>query len=164
MDNINEGAFYLQKAADLGDVSAMLEYGRLLTIINEEDYHEEARTYLNRASLLGNKEARKLYNELTNKYANSSNNRNVQSQAKNNKNLSNQISNVSLINDDDLSISSEEVNQLDRQTQTKVSTPKCKKCKLTIQGALGIIGLIAVIAFVLIMYFLLRWIIAMKNR
>lgn len=132
-DNLMEGAFYLKKAADLGDIDAMLEYGRFLTFSNEGRNQEEARHYLQMASNLGNRDAKKLYNNLFNKNVNQTNNNgSVQRQnnynnrsisnnnnSNNNKNLTNQTSNRSLI-DDDLSISSEEINQLDRQIHIKI--------------------------------------------
>ena len=56
--------------------------------------------------------------------------------------------------DDDLSISSEEVNQLDRQVQPKnqSSSTGCKKIKMS-NGAICIIVFVSVLALILIIYF-----------
>lgn len=164
-DNLQEGAFYLKKAADLGDADAMLEYSRFLTAQNEERNQEEARHYSQMASILGNRNTKNINNDSSNKPVNqtttTTNNKSMQKQnnynnrsTSNNKNLTNQTSNRSLIDDDDLSISSEEVNQMDRTIQPKnqSSTPGCKKIKLS-KCAIGVICFVGTLALILIIYF-----------
>lgn len=152
----------------------MIEYSRFLTAQDEERNQEEARRYMQMASILGNRDTRNINNDSSNKPVNqtttttTNNNKSMQKQNNyinrstsnnnnnGNKNLTNQTSNRSLIDDDDdeLSISSDEANQMDRKVQPKnqSSTSGCKKIKLS-KCAIAVITFVGTLALILIIYF-----------